>query len=214
MADSGEGFGGSWDDHGMPAIERSVGASPLSDLTRSLLGKALTMDELLAVFKVCSVRRMPSQGIAPLGRLWAGSVGYERHRDSAEFARRLHRSGVRRLIDVRELPISRRRGYAKTALGQAMVTAGVEYLHVRALGNPKPFRDLYKAGRVEEGRAHYERFLREERQDALQELVGLLRETPSALMCVEDDPATCHRTSIFEALRNELGVDLDVVHID
>jgi uncharacterized protein (DUF488 family) len=198
----------------MPATEGPLGASPLSDLTRSVLGKALTMDELLARFNVDSEHRGQSQVAAPLGRLWAGSVGYERHRDSAEFARRLHRSGVRRLIDVRELPISRRRGYAKTALGQAMAAAGVQYLHVRALGNPKRFRDLYKAGRVEEGRAHYELFLREERRDALQELVGLIRETPSALMCVEHDPATCHRTSILDALRDEFGVDLDVVHID
>jgi hypothetical protein len=198
----------------MPATERPLGASPLSDLTRSVLGKALTMDELLRLFKVGSERPVQSQVATPPGRLWVGSVGYERHRDSAEFARRLHRSGVRQLIDVRELPISRRRGYAKTALGQAMVAAGVQYLHVRPLGNPKPFRDLYKAGRVDEGRAHYERFLREERRDALQELVVLLRETPSALMCVEHDPTICHRTSILKALRDEFGVDLDVVHID
>lgn len=195
----------------MPATERPLQASPLSDLTRSVLGTTLTMDELLARFDVDSKRRERSRLAKPI---WVGSVGYERHQNSAEFARRLHRSGVRRLVDVRELPISRRRGYAKTALGHAMAAAGVQYLHVRALGNPKPFRDLYKAGSVDEGRARYERFLREERRDALQELVAILRETASALMCVEHDPATCHRTSILDALRDELGVELNVVHID
>ena len=86
---------------------------------------------------------------------------------------------------MRELAISRRRGYAKTALAEAMAAEGIEYVHMRALGNPKPFRDLYKSGRVHEGRAQYERFLREERRDALDGLVVLLQEKPSALMCVE-----------------------------
>ena len=45
-------------------------------------------------------------------------------------------AGVERLIDVRELPISRRRGFAKTALGEALAAEGVEYLHMRSLGNP------------------------------------------------------------------------------
>jgi hypothetical protein len=32
-------------------------------------------------------------------------------------------------------------------------------------------------------------------------------------MCVEHNPATCHRTVILDALRNELGVELDVAEI-
>ncbi len=149
----------------------------------------------------------------PEGALWVGSVGYERHKDSRAFGEHLRDSGVQRLIDVRELPISRRRGYAKTALSEALAEAGVEYVHVKALGNPKPLRDLYKSGRVEEGRARYrEHLLNEHRQD-LQELVGLLREKPSALMCVEHDPSTCHRTVIVEALTDELEVQLDLVDL-
>jgi uncharacterized protein (DUF488 family) len=145
--------------------------------------------------------------------IWVGSAGYERHKDNREFAQALAHAGVERLVDVRELPISRRPGYAKSALMAAMTQAGVEYVHLRALGNPKPFRDLYKAGRTDEGRAAYEAFLLEERHEALAGLAEMLREKRAALMCVEHDPATCHRTVILDALRSRLSLDLVVAEV-
>jgi uncharacterized protein (DUF488 family) len=145
--------------------------------------------------------------------LWVGSVGYEKFKDSRDFASMLAAEGVERLIDVRELPISRRRGYAKTALADALAGAGVQYVHLRALGNPKPYRDLYKSGRVEQGRERYMRFLLGERRDALDGLVRLLGEKRTALMCVEHDATTCHRNVIFEALRVNLGLDLDIADL-
>jgi uncharacterized protein (DUF488 family) len=169
------------------------------------------MDEVFARVECIS---LPLRDMAETKKsLWVGSVGYERHKDHRAFARHLRDSGVERLVDVRELPISRRRGYAKTALAQAMSEVGVEYVHLKALGNPKPYRDLYKSGRVAEGRECYKQYLLTEQLEALSELVPLLRSKRSALMCVEDDPATCHRTVIVEALRNELGIALDVAQI-
>jgi len=172
------------------------------------------MDQVFTVLELQDPAPRQATAMAKvIPALWLGSIGYERYNHSTEFARRLVDAGVERLIDVRELPISRRRGYAKTALGEAMSAVGIEYVHVRALGNPKPFRDLYKSGRAAEGREHYGRFLLEERREALDDLVELLREKPSALMCVEHDPVTCHRTVIVDALRDELGLDLDVAEI-
>lgn len=145
--------------------------------------------------------------------LWVWSVGYERFKDSALFAASLREAGVRRLVDVRELPISRRRGYAKTALRETLAAAGIEYVHVRALGNPKPLRDLYKSGRVEEGRRRYQLHLLDERRPALDELLALLRELPTAIMCVEHDATTCHRSVILDALRDELDIVLEVAEV-
>ena len=50
-----------------------------------------------------------------------------------------------------------------------MADVGVEYVHIKALGNPKPFRDLYKSGNVEEGQRCYEEHLLGERRGALKE---------------------------------------------
>jgi uncharacterized protein (DUF488 family) len=169
------------------------------------------MDELFARLQVVE----PTHAVTtdPGAKLWVGSVGYERHRDHRAFARHLKSSGVERLLDVRELPISRRRGYAKSALREAMADVGIEYLHVKALGNPKPYRDLYKSGRIAEGRERYREHLLSEQRAALDDLVPLLREKRSALMCVEHDETTCHRTVIVQSLRDELGLDLDVAEI-
>lgn len=203
----------------MPAVAPSKNERSLADLTRSFFGEALNLDQVfervgrvtLAELNVLASEVADSQ--PAVETLWVGSVGYERHRHASEFASLLRLARVERLIDVRELPISRRRGYAKTALAEALAVEGVEYVHMRALGNPKPFRDMYKAGRVREGRAAYERHLLGERVDALRELVPLLEERRSALMCVEHDAAICHRAVIFDALRDELGLQLDVIEV-
>jgi Protein of unknown function, DUF488 len=183
----------------------------VAELTMAVFGEVLSIDQALARAELVDLS--VSRSVETTKDLWVGSIGYELHKDHLAFARHVQAAGVERLIDVRELPISRRRGYAKSALAEAMADVGVEYLHIRALGNPKPFRDLYKSGHVEEGRRCYEEHLLGERRDALEDLVPLLREKRCALMCVEHDPATCHRTVIVEALRNQLGLTLDVAEI-
>ncbi len=149
----------------------------------------------------------------PSAELWIASIGYELHKDHRAFARHLSDAGVERLIDVRDLPISRRRGYAKTALSAALADAGVEYVHAKALGNPKPIRDLYKSGHVEEGRTLYREHLVGEHLQDLRELVVLVTEKRSALMCLEHDPARCHRSVICQALAGELGLELRVAEM-
>lgn len=193
----------------------------LAELTRAVLGEELSIDDAWA--RLASVE---SSGRAELAELpcdvgaaaaedlvWVGSIGYELHKDHLEFAQHLHNAGVEQLIDVRDLPISRRRGYAKTALSQALSDAGVEYVHVKALGNPKPLRDLYKSGRVAEGRERYRQHLVGNHLNDLHQLVALLREKKSALMCVEHDPTTCHRSVIVEALKDELDLRLSVAEL-
>ena len=183
----------------------------VAELTTAVFGEALNMDQVLARLELVDIS-VPTSVEATKG-LWLGSIGYEQHKDHVAFAHHVRTAGVERLIDVRELPISRRRGYAKGALARVMAEVGVEYLHIKALGNPKPFRDLYKSGKVEEGQHRYEEHLLGEQRGALVDLVPLLHEKRCALMCVEHNPATCHRTVIFNALQSELGVELDVAEI-
>jgi hypothetical protein len=154
-------------------------------LTRALFGEALPMDELFTRVEEVDRGAVTSTPIASDTR-WIGSIGYELHKDVRDFVRLLRDAGVDRLIDVRELPMSRRPGYGKTALNEALSAAGIEYVHMRALGNPKSFRDLYKSGLVAEGRELYQRHLLGERRFALDDLADLLSDDKrSALMCVE-----------------------------
>ena len=171
------------------------------------------MHDVWALVDSVDIKGEASDRSASSAVVWVGSIGYERHKDSREFAHLLAEAGVERLVDVRELPISRRRGYAKTALGAVIEEAGMEYVHFKALGNPKPFRDLYKSGRAAEGKQLYEAFLLAERTEALKELSTMITDKRTALMCVEDDPCVCHRTVIIDSLQDSLGLDLEIADL-
>lgn len=131
--------------------------------------------------------------------LW--TIGYEHHREPASLIETLRQAGVQRLVDVRALPLSRRRGFSKSALGAAVVEAGIAYEHQRALGNPKPYRDLYKSGDLAAGRRGYTAHLRNGSAWAVDWLAQTLSERPTGVLCVEHDHRVCHRDVIASELR-------------
>jgi uncharacterized protein (DUF488 family) len=139
------------------------------------------------------------------------TVGYE-GRSVDELLDELRAAGVERLVDVRELPLSRRRGFSKTALGDALREAGILYVHVKALGNPKPNRERYWAGDVEGGAAVYREHLNADSRSALLELAESLGDDPACLLCFERDHAVCHRDVIVEELVG-LAPRLEVSHL-
>lgn len=139
------------------------------------------------------------------------TIGYENHGTPDSLIGVLRGAGVRRLVDVREFPLSRKRGFSKTPLAAALEEADIEYEHVRALGNPKPYRDLYKAGRVAEGERRYRKHLHNGSYEALVELSQAL-DAATCLLCFEASHETCHRSVIVEALEECLG-GIEVVHL-
>jgi uncharacterized protein (DUF488 family) len=135
------------------------------------------------------------------------TIGYERLLPDALLAE-LEAAGVRRLIDVRFRPQSRRPGMSKTRLGDALAARGIAYEHRRALGTPADLRIAYKAGRVAEGAAAFRAHVAGgEPAAALDALAAELADpaTPrTALLCLEEDPATCHRRVLTDELRARL----------
>jgi uncharacterized protein (DUF488 family) len=140
------------------------------------------------------------------------TIGYAQHPSPATLIDALQAAGVRRLVDVRELPLSRKRGFSKTALAAALADVDIEYEHVRALGNPKPYRELYKTGRLDEGVERYRAHLHNGSYPALIELSETIDETLTCLLCFETAHDECHRAVIVDALEQRLG-GLDVVHL-
>jgi uncharacterized protein (DUF488 family) len=132
------------------------------------------------------------------------TIGYEQ-RSQAELVGVLVHAGVSLLVDVRELPLSRRRGFSKTSLAAALEAAGIAYVHERALGNPKPYRDAWKRGDAVAGSAGYRAHIAEEASESVDALARRVAEGGACLLCVEHDPAHCHRTLLAEALRERLG---------
>jgi len=123
------------------------------------------------------------------------TIGYS-GRALEEFLHVLLQARVEVVVDVRELPLSRRKGFSKTALSRALESVGIEYRHVRAAGNP--FR-AQKAD-IERCLALYSRHL-EQTSAVLEELEELLRARRCALLCFEAEARVCHRSIISEQLR-------------
>lgn len=135
-----------------------------------------------------------------LGVMKIYTIGYE-GATMPEFIAALQRAGVRRVIDVRALPLSRRPGFSKTPLSGALREAGIGYVHLKALGTPKPGRDAAKKGDVATLRAVYDVQLDlPEAQVQAAEMLDLAAEMPSALLCFERDPCHCHRTLLLAAV--------------
>jgi uncharacterized protein (DUF488 family) len=131
------------------------------------------------------------------------TIGYERHPTRVSLIRALQAGGVERLVDVRELPLSRRRGFSKQALSAALKRAGIAYEHHRELGNPKRYRDMYRSGRQTQGERGYWEHLNNGSYAALKELAGSLGDQRTCLLCYEDAVEDCHRALIIKALRKE-----------
>jgi uncharacterized protein (DUF488 family) len=126
------------------------------------------------------------------------TVGYE-GLALEEFLQRLRDARLQIVVDVRELPLSRKRGFSKTALRAALAAAGLAYLHVRSLGCPKPIRDKYRENRDWDAyTAAFMKYLREQ-SAAVGEVAAVCSSSPTALLCYEADASRCHRTYVARA---------------
>jgi uncharacterized protein (DUF488 family) len=137
------------------------------------------------------------------------TIGYE-GATVAEFLAALHKAGVERVIDVRALPLSRRPGFSKSPLRAALEEAGIEYVHLKALGTPAEGRTAARAGRHDDLKRIYAGQL--ELPEAIAQsaqMLALAGERPSALLCFEREPAHCHRTLLLDAVAG----DAEVVHL-
>jgi len=137
------------------------------------------------------------------------TIGYEAT-TVPEFVAALQKAGVERVIDVRALPLSRRPGFSKSGLRAALAESGIEYLHLKALGTSADGRAAARAGRHSELERIYAGQL--ELPEAIAQgalMIELARERPTALLCMEREPAHCHRTLLL----NAVAPDAEVVHL-
>lgn len=115
------------------------------------------------------------------------------------FIARLKETGVRTIIDVRELPLSRKKGFSKKAFAEALHCAGIAYAHMPALGCPKPVRDAYRAdGNWSAYTLKFITYL-DQQGPAVAEVAKIARATSACLVCFEADFNYCHRSLVARA---------------
>lgn len=141
------------------------------------------------------------------------TIGYE-GLDLQQFIAHLIRHGVNVVADVRKLPISRKKGFSKSALAETLRSTRIDYLNFRGLGAPKEIRiELQQSG-------DYDRFFKKyeynisDKEDHLKSIYTLVNcGKKVALFCFERDPEKCHRNMVAKKIQKLDGNGLTIKHI-
>ncbi|HUD51099.1 DUF488 domain-containing protein [Parvibaculum sp.] len=137
------------------------------------------------------------------------TIGYER-RTLPELIERLKAADIDMLVDVRAVAASRRAGFSKTMLAASLREAGIDYVHLRALGTPKEGRMAARAGRFDEMREIFERQLEEPAaQLELLRAAEIVQDRKAALLCVEADVSHCHRAIVADRICDAIGCEIE-----
>jgi uncharacterized protein (DUF488 family) len=127
------------------------------------------------------------------------TIGYE-GATQPELIAALNAADVRQVIDVRAVPLSRKPGFSKNALAAGLKEAGIDYVHLKALGTPPAGREAARKGDMATMERIYAQQLETPEAGAeAARMIALAEDAPSALLCFERDPAQCHRTPLRES---------------
>jgi len=142
------------------------------------------------------------------------TIGYE-NASWPSFLATLRRAGIEHVIDVRQLPLSRRPGFSKSPLRAGLAEAGIGYLHLRALGTPPEGREANRRGQ-------WDRFwpIVEASLDTLEAKLALGQAADAAqsrrgcLLCYEADHRICHRLRVAEMLAADYGFGVEHLRVE
>lgn len=112
------------------------------------------------------------------------------------------------VIDVRHRPSSRRRDFSKAPLAAALAKRKISYFHLPELGVPRDVRDQYQ---LQKDLGVLRRFLRsslDQYRHLAQEIVGKSPDRNVCLLCLEKEPARCHRSIVAEDLAQRDDVEI------
>jgi len=137
------------------------------------------------------------------------TIGYE-GTIVPEFLETLTSARIELLVDVRAVAMSRRQGFAKSALAANLRTVDIDYLHLRRLGTPADGRAAARSGRHDEMRRIFLTHLAtEEAQAELHTLADIIRTGRRVcILCFEADPAHCHRRLVANALNEMMALEV------
>ncbi|WP_322493978.1 DUF488 domain-containing protein [Chloroflexus sp.] len=134
------------------------------------------------------------------------TIGYEQL-SIGDFLNRVLKNGIRQIIDVRYNPVARRYGFHKSTLARLCKSLDIEYIHLPELGIPGEQREHVVT------MADYQTLFQRYRVSilpcqatAMATAARALATLPSAFMCMEADPARCHRSQLAAVLAQQTGL--------
>ena len=136
-------------------------------------------------------------------------------RSLEELIESLQAHGIRMLVDIRAFPASRRLPhFNRESLEEALPKAGIEYRWMKELGGRrKKLRDDSPniALRNDSFRNYADYMLTEAFNNAIEDLVRLAEQQPTAIMCAERVYFRCHRMLVSDYL---VSRGHEVLHIE
>ncbi len=140
------------------------------------------------------------------------TAGYE-GKEIGEFLDYLNGHDIQRVIDVREIPLSRKKGFSKTVLRQRLAENDIDYVHIKALGSPSHLRKkVYQDKDFNYFFEKYEEYLQTCRKE-LEKLHKTINEKLSCLLCFEKEHTNCHRSAVADRISRINGTPLEIKHI-
>ena len=128
------------------------------------------------------------------------TVGYESS-TIEDFIATLKATGIELVIDVRDYPLSRKKGFSKNKLHEILEMNDIGYVHLKGLGDPKEGREAARSGDHKKFLSVFNRHMKTAQAQAdLQTAIGFANERTSCLLCYERKPEECHRTIVAEAI--------------
>lgn len=142
------------------------------------------------------------------------TIGYQ-GLTSQMFIHYLKKHQVACVMDVRHLPLSRKKGFSKTAMSDLLHSEHIEYYNYREFGTSKEMRDqLYKDYNYKEFFKKYAKSL-EGKEDSMDEILDKIRQGKNvALLCFEKDAHKCHRSLLAKAIKKREGNGIEIKHIE
>lgn len=141
------------------------------------------------------------------------TIGYE-GRNIRTFTEELIQHGIGLLIDVREIPLSRKPGFSKSKLRESLEKFNIRYIHTKELGSPENLRKkLYKDTNYNYFFEGYRGYLKTKIETVRNLYWDAIVHEVSCLMCMENDHSYCHRKIVAEKIKEIDNNGLIIKHL-
>lgn len=127
----------------------------------------------------------------------------------------LKRKKIKEIVDVRKTPMSRKKGFSKNKLAEALKEVNIAYSHFGELGVPQAWRRAAHAHRISREKMFrdYAEKILPVREQALKDVADKVKHHKVALLCFEHDASDCHRLLVAQRLKRKVR-GLKIVNLE
>ena len=141
------------------------------------------------------------------------TIGYEGI-DQSQFLSWLSNYKINVVADVRDLPLSRKKGFSKSALSDFLEKNKIAYINFRELGAPKELRTFLFQTR--DYKTYFKKYknIVSKNLAAIDTILDTIKDGKNvALLCYEKDPSTCHRSVVADEVKKRDSNGLKIKHL-